>query len=462
MTDKQQHTFEVSHAYHVGPRVMQGPMASMYRGIWGTFDLPVYFRTYERLADVGLISADSKALMERLRAGKPPRGKHLPEVYEVLESDEFQVVHAMRLPVGQTLFERLRSQGAIDLERTSHVVDAVAGALRSCRSQGQPHRGPTADRVWLGDDNEVLLLGYGEVLHYGVGISARSHKHPHLLWHAPPEAVAAAGTGSRTGSFSGVARARISGNQENEETPQAEVYTLACLAYHCLRGVHPFFWEPTDVSAGIEATLSPTPPPITTLPDDHPALAVIAKGMSFAPENRHETPAEFAHAFHNAVEASAAPRTYTMPTGRIAFSDGDDEDSGPQPIMADVTEDDSDSSGGASDDAEGKPFFEWMWPFSTAVMLVAMIGVLIYNQVRPASLLLVTNPPGVLVEEMVGHTAVELGETPVILPRTNLLEPLLIRAVGPNGERGEPTTLHPSEFDDLGRCRSMGLNLETE
>ncbi len=462
MNDKKRHTFEVSHAYHIGPIVTNGPMASMYRGTWGTFDLPVYFRTYESLDSLGLITADFNALMERLRAGRPPRGKHLPEVYETIESREFRVVQAMRLPVGQTLFERLRKQEPLDLERTSHIIGAVAGALRSCRSQGQPHRGPTADRVWLGEDNEVLLLGYGEVLHYGEGISARSRRHPHLLWHAPPEALEAAGTGTRTGSFSAVARARIANNHELEETPQAEVYTLACLAYHCLRGVHPFFWEPTDVSAGIEATLSPPPPRIEQIPEDHPALAVIARGMAFVPELRHETPAEFAHEFHTAVEASAAPRTYTIPTGRIALNDTDDEDSGLQPIMTSSADDDSEPETESRSAAGARPVSDWLWPLSTAILLLGIIGALIVNQFRPASLVILTNPPGVLIEEMVGHTAVELGETPVIVPRSNLLEPLLIRAVGPNGERGEPTTLHPTEFDDLGRCRSVGLHLDTD
>jgi serine/threonine protein kinase len=461
VNDKRTRTFEIAHAYQVGPRVSQGPMACTYRGTWGTFDLPVYYRTYEKLAEVGLMAVDSKALLERLRGGKPPRGKHLPEVYEIFSSEDFVVAQAMRLPVGQTLFERLRSQEHMDLERTAHIVDGVAGALRACRAQGAPHRGPTADRVWIGEDNEVILLGYGEVLHYGVAISARSHKHPHLLWHAPPEAVAAAGTGSRTGSFSGVARARISDNQGVEETPQAEVYTLACLAHQCLRGVHPFFWEPTDASAGIEATLSPAPPPISTLAAGHPAVAVIEKGMLYLLQDRYEMLMEFVYAFHNAVKASAAPRTFTMPTGRIASVDVDDDDSGPQPIMADQRDDRDVESDEEPDRSFAGPVSPW-WRAAALILLAGAVTALILNLTRPAALVILSDPPGVMLEEMVGHTAVELGETPVIIPRSNLLNPLLIRAVGPNGERGEPSTLQPSQFDDLGHCRSITLDLEAD
>jgi serine/threonine protein kinase len=455
-------SFEVSSTFVMGNRIHYGPMASLYRGTWGRYSQPVHFRTYEKLSELGLLPTDTGTIRTSLLQARPPRGKNLPDIYDQFTDPDLHVVTAMKLPEGQTLQDRLRSQGALSLERTVQVIQGVANALRTCRSHGPAHRGPTADRIWLGQDNEVFLMGYGEVLYYAVMLSPRVQMHPQLIWHVPPEVFRATSTGKQVSSVARAARARLGTDHQFEESPRAEVFALACLAHHCLSGSHPFFWEPTDASAGMEGMLAEASPPLEALPPEHPAAQIIARGMSFDPAARHETPWDFAQDLHAAVLNLTEPVTWTVPTGRDADEEAADESSDRFSLGTPAVSVDADDVVDAPEERERLDpasigFERTMLRVTSVVLLLGLVGTALFNLSRPTSIVITSGSHIVGVAEVVGHTNNLLGTTPLVVPRDNLLDPWTLRMMGSQGEEGSAYTFQPAQFQDLGRCRRLDL-----
>src|SRR6185436_6933752 len=84
-------------------------------------------------------------------------------------------------------------------------------------------------------------------------------------------------------------------------TPRTDVYSLACVLFHCLSGQLPFARE-NDVAV-IYAHLSEPPP---TLPAELPQglNEVLAKALEKAPERRYDTCGEFMAAARAVVDES--------------------------------------------------------------------------------------------------------------------------------------------------------------
>ena len=185
-------TLELDHKYSIGPAVQRGPMATMYRATWTLFELPVYVRFYESLIALRLAHRDATRIRWAIEgeAGRV-RGEHLPDAIDTGIHGAQQPFLVVRIPRGETLQDRLSAQGPLPLEDAVELTRAMASALRDCRDQAQPHRGPTMDRVWCGEDGSYTLLGYGEVLYRDETLRIRGRSCTELLWHIPPESFRA-------------------------------------------------------------------------------------------------------------------------------------------------------------------------------------------------------------------------------------------------------------------------------
>jgi len=437
-------TLELVHRFTFREPFHRGPLVAMSRGKWARFDQTVYERSYESLQSLKLISSDLHRYLESVVETAPlARGRHLPDVIDLVTDDNLGARVIMRLPPGELLQDVLKTHRSLPIDDVLSIVRGVAEALIVCRASGSAHRGPTADRVWLGRDGEVILLGHGEVMYSEVTFSLRVMVASQLVWHLPPE-VFQLSQGSEVGSSSVARRARLrsQSNRGPEDDPRAEVYALACLTYQCLKSHHPFFLDLGNTGDGIERTLRDAPLEIPSLPQNHPLWQLLLRSMSRQPAERPATVSDFLHEFEEALNAES--------------SDLSDLDAGPSWV------DEVDEEGATSETDEPRPdtgplvtVRTWPWIVSTITLAVTlMIAVTLYVT-RPTTIVITSDPPELELQEVIGHTATSLGRTPILLPRQRMTDPLVLQLVGLDGVVGEPVVHHPVEFTDLGRCRSL-------
>ena len=127
--------------------------------------------------------------------------------------------------------------------------------------------------------------------------------------------------GELVGTIHYVAPEQIEGGQVDART---DVYSLACLLFHCLTGHVPFERE-TDVAV-IYAHLSETAPRLTDVRPELPGGldAVIAKALDKSPDRRFQSCSDLMSAARVVIDA-AGPLADTMP-GRGVPAGGDAPD----------------------------------------------------------------------------------------------------------------------------------------
>lgn len=442
---------ELDHSYVVGDPVHTGGLATLYEATWTVFDQPVYVRACDGLPRLRLRYRTQTRIRETVeeKVGRI-RGPHLPDVIDAGHQDETRPFLVMRLPKGALLSRRVNARQRMDAEPVATMLDAVATALDGYRDAEGPHRGPTPDRVWVGDDGDVVLLGYGEVLYRDDTLTMSGPAESAHVWHLPPESFARDEPEpepgqTRTGRLRAISASEASAVRALEDDPRAEVYSLGCLAYFALNGHHPFFLDARDPGAGIAATLRDDSLELRDHPDGSPVAEVLAQAMSRDPDERFATPRAFADAFAAAVAPAPAP-------DEAVAEDEAPEAAGPSPVVA------------IDDEATDKVVRDltaavWLWRFAALVLIVGVAGAIVFQRMRSTTIVVTSGASDVVLEEVIGHTAESRGQTPVLLRGRPSGQPITLQVVGPDGTRGEPWSFLPAELEDLGRCRGIDLHL---
>lgn len=452
-TDLTGMTLELDHKYRVGGVVHRGPMATMYEGKWELFDSPVHVRSYEDLVKLRLRHRDTTRIRWAIEseAGKI-RGPGLPDVIDAGIEDPTKPFLIMRLPPGELLSTHLRSREGLSTEKAVTIVHQVARALDHCRELGMPHRGPTADRIWLGADGEVLLLGLGEVLYRDDTVSMAGAPSTELLWHIPPESFMVS-LRRNEGSDQTTAlrlRSRNRGTLQGrtlEDDPRAEVYALGCLAYHVLNGHHPFFTSPDDPTEGIHATIRDTPLDLRGHGTQSNIWRIVSQAMAREPSERFANPIEFAEAFADAAGLRSPTAVEPLIQNRAQSA-----------IAATTPVGDEDNFLVPAAPAGGDAFQLWAWRFTSTVLFGIVLFFMLQPRLEPRTLLITSDPPQLHFGEEVGHARVDLGTTPIVLRDRPVTAPLRLFVIGPDGY-GATTEFDVSEFSDLGHCSSITVPL---
>ncbi|MFT4702795.1 MAG: serine/threonine protein kinase [Bradymonadia bacterium] len=449
-TDLSGLTLELDHKYAVGHVLHRGPIATTYLATWTLFNLPVYVRFYESLSTLRLRHRDATRIRWTIESetGKI-RGEHLPDIVDSGMHGPTQPFLVLRLPKGELLSEKLEREGRLPAQETARIVHAIASALQDYREQGNPHRGPTVDRVWLGESGEVLLLGYGEVLYREETLMMQGVATTELLWHIPPESFLAsqplvdeANTGARSSTLRLRARgAGVTTDRNLEDAPRAEAYALACLGYHCINGHHPFFAVRSDPSEGIQTTLVGEALPLHGHGPKTPVASAIARGLVRQPEERWESAYGFA----------AALNTATGRTQELAEAHQGDESL----VPSDVDEHDD-----VLDLAPRNTTELWLWRIAAVVLAGALGVTLMRDRGAESAVLITSDPPGLQIGQEIGHVTETLGATPITLLREDGNTPLRLFAIGPDGQRGETALLVPGNAPLVDDCRFLNLTLE--
>jgi eukaryotic-like serine/threonine-protein kinase len=155
--------------------------------------------------------------LSRLRrealAGASLSHPNLVAIYDVVDSDEGELVVVMEYISGGTLRDLLNQKGRLPAEEALRILDGVAAGLDAIHARGIVHRDVKPSNILLGDGGTVKIADLGIA--------------------AIPDRTRITTTGSVVGSLSYMAPEQL----ENEpSTPAIDIYALAAVAYEVLSG----------------------------------------------------------------------------------------------------------------------------------------------------------------------------------------------------------------------------------
>ena len=139
------------------------------------------------------------------------------------ETDHGLAVMVMELLHGHSLSERLKAQGALSLEQTLELGEAVAGSLAEAHTRGLVHRDLKPANIFLA---EVGATIHGKVLDFGIA---------RLL---DEEATRLTSTGQVFGTPRYMSPEQALSAADVD--PRSDLYSLGLILYECLVGEPPF------------------------------------------------------------------------------------------------------------------------------------------------------------------------------------------------------------------------------
>jgi non-specific serine/threonine protein kinase len=213
-----------------------------------------------------------------------------PNIIPIYNADEAGGVLfiAMRYIEGSDLRAVLRTTGSLPPQRTAQIVEEVAGALDTAHAAGLVHRDVKPANILIQEPGGKVFLS-------DFGVAKRT------------SAAGLTKTGSLIGSVDYCPPEQIRGRSLDG---RADVYSLGCVAFHCLVGQPPF---PKETEVGvIQAHLAEPVPALSTVrPGLPPALdGVLATAMAKQREVRYESAGALAAAFRVAIGSGAPARSF--------------------------------------------------------------------------------------------------------------------------------------------------------
>ncbi len=285
--------------YRIEERIGRGGMGVVYRA---------QHMNLQRRAAIKIIApefADTKGFRSRFireaRIAAALQHPNIVTVYDAGQSGQTLYI-AMQFIRGSDLAAILNEEGRLRPYRAIDVCRQVASALDAAHGMALIHRDVKPGNVLIEGRRAYLT---------DLGLTKRSGGSKSGLTQA----------GELVGTIHYVAPEQIEAGDVDART---DVYSLACLLFHCLTGHVPFERD-TDVAV-IYAHLSETPPKLTDVRPELPAGldAVIAKGLDKSPDRRFQSCSDLMSAARVVIDA-AGPLADTVP-GRGVPAGGDAPD----------------------------------------------------------------------------------------------------------------------------------------
>ncbi len=196
---------------------------------------------------------------------------------------------------------RLLADGPLDPQRTIHLLAQVAAGLDAAHDAGLIHRDVKPENVLIGEgsDGEASYL-----TDFGIGTVVEA---------SDRTTTKLTGRGIVLGTSDYIAPEQIAGGAIDS---RADIYSLACVAFHMLTGRTPFadLSELAKLAAhgGLDRPrASDALPGLGTGVD-----AVLARGMAIDPDHRPGTALDLAHDLERALQVGSETKTRPLPSAR--------------------------------------------------------------------------------------------------------------------------------------------------
>jgi serine/threonine protein kinase len=254
----------------------------------------------------------------------------------------------MRLIEGTDLATLLERDGPLTPPRAVAIVRQIASALDAAHAAGVTHRDVKPQNVLITGNDFAYLVDFGIA-------SAKTDEKLTQM-------------GTAVGTWKYMAPERFS---NDEVTPRADVYALACVLYECLTGAPPYGAD----SAGVLVTahmMEPIPRPSAQgFGVDHAFDDVIAGGMAKNPIQRYPTAGDLADAAHDALSRPERDRAQTI----LRRSETSAKPQDVQPDSPPLAQ----KPAVAGPDQPGTPQTRNRWPMAAAavgvVVAIAAVGI---------------------------------------------------------------------------------------
>jgi tRNA A-37 threonylcarbamoyl transferase component Bud32/CheY-like chemotaxis protein len=284
--------------YRIEERIGRGGMGVVYRA---------EHLNLRRRAAVKIIApdlAEAEGFRERFtREARIAAALQHPNIVTVYDAGEVEglLYLAMQYIEGDDLAAMLRAETRLRPYRAVDVGRQIASALDAAHALGLIHRDVKPANVLI-EGRTAFLTDFGLTKRLEGGTRAQLTR-----------------AGDVVGTIHYVAPEQIEGAQVSA---RSDVYSLACLLFHCLSGQVPFTRE-TDVAV-IYAHLSEEPPRLSSLRPELPEGldAVMAKALDKSPDRRFPSCGDMISAARAVIDAAGPLGDTTPPRstghGRLA------------------------------------------------------------------------------------------------------------------------------------------------
>jgi serine/threonine protein kinase len=231
--------------------------------------------------------AHDEGFRERfLRESHIAGGLEHPNIVPVYDAgeDRGELYLSMRYIRGSDLRQVIRSEGALDPSRTVAILSQVASALDAAHQEGLVHRDVKPANVLLTRDRGT---GVEQAFLADFGLTKRVASRDQSLTVS----------GQFVGTVDYVAPEQILGGAVDA---RADVYSLGCVAFHCLVGKPPY-GRPNEV--GTLYAHVHEPPPRISRAGSSDLDRVIERALAKSPDERFGSCSELIKAVRSALQA---------------------------------------------------------------------------------------------------------------------------------------------------------------
>jgi len=251
------------------------------------------------LIDEDLQEGEAVARFEReARAAASIRHPNVVDVTDFGQSSEGVLFLVMEYVEGETLYQLLRREGTLGLQRTAGIMQQVVAGVDAAHDAGILHRDLKPANIFImharkktpGSSHSGTEDGFIKVGDFGLA---------KIVSDDNSESTAG-GPASRgiLGTPEYMAPEQMQPGFKLD--PRADVYALASIAYHMLGGRPPFGGDITQI---IAQKLTQAPPPLTSLRSDISTAVegAVMRGLARDLNDRPATAVDWFEEFHDAI-----------------------------------------------------------------------------------------------------------------------------------------------------------------